>query len=972
MAVLEPRLAILDEIDSGLDIDALRVVAEGVNALRRPDRAILLVTHYQRLLEYIVPDHVHVMAGGPHRPFRRAELAHELEQTGLRLGRRTRGRRGRAPEVRATVNAAETSLRRRLRARRRASPPWLADARRAALARFQALGLPTARHEDWRFTSLAAHRRHPLRARPGGRRPTARRRCSRRGAAAGSAAARLRQRPARPGALDARRPAARRDPREPRRGAPRATGPGPSPTSAGSPRRTTTPSPPLNAALFEDGGFVFLPRGAAVELPLHAPLPHRRRDKAPGAAAPAHPRRRRGGQPRRRRGDVLGAAGRSLTNAVTELVAGATARSVDHCGSSARAPRPSTSVRLHVGAAAAERLRAHAFSLGGASSRNELDSRLAGEGARVRARTGSTWRPATQHADHHTWVDHAVPRCTSRERYKGVLDGTRAACSTAASACSRTPRRPTRSSRTRNLLLSDDAMADTKPQLEIFADDVKCSTARRSASSTRTRSSTCARAAAGGGAEPAHLRLRERDRGARRGAGAPRRVRRLVAARLPAGAAPGGGMSATCERERTWPSGDRPAERSGASTRPAARRLPHPHGSRCTGKPLVYLDNAATTQKPRRCIDAMSRYYEETNANVHRGVHLPLRGRHAGLRGRARDGRALHQRRRPAGDHLHARHDRGASTSSPRATAARLAARATRCSSPRIEHHSNIVPWQMLCDAEGRDARGRARSTTAATSTSTRSSGCSRRARALAVTHVSNALGTVNPLDESSRRATRRGVPVLVDGAQAVPHLPVDVAATSAATSTRSAATSSTARRASASSRAGARSRGDAAVPGRRRHDPLGHLREDRLQRAARTSSRRARPTSPARSGSARRSSTSSGSASRRSPRTSTSCSRTRTSRRSPRSPALRIVGTAREKSGVISFLLGGVHPHDVGTILDREGIAVRTGHHCAQPVMDRFGVPATARASLALYNTREDVDALVARRSTQAREVFG
>ena len=404
-------------------------------------------------------------------------------------------------------------------------------------------------------------------------------------------------------------------------------------------------------------------------------------------------------------------------------------------------------------------------------------------------------------------------------------------------------------------------------------------------------------------------------------------------------------------------------------------RLSRSCASRSHGKPLVYLDNAATTQKPQ-AVHRRARRATTTsdNANIHRGVHeLSERATEAYEEARA-NGAALPQRRRRARDRLRARHDRERSTWSRRASG-----RTHVGAGDEVAHHRR---WSTTpTSSPGRcSARRRARGCASSPINDARRA-AARRVRAAArrrarswssVAHVSNALGTDQPgRARSSSWRTARGVPVLVDGAQAAPHMPVDVQALDCdfyAFSGPQAVRPDRHRRAL---RQGGAARGDAAVPGRRRHDPLGHLREDDLQRRCRTSSRPARRTSPARSGSARRSTTSRRSASTRSRAHEHDAARVRHRGAARRSPACGSSARRASKASVLSFVLEGVHPHDVGTILDREGVAVRTGHHCAQPVMERFGVPATARASLALYNTREEVDALVARASSKVREVF-
>ena len=199
---------------------------------------------------------------------------------------------------------------------------------------------------------------------------------------------------------------------------------------------------------------------------------------------------------------------------------------------------------------------------------------------------------------------------------------------------------------------------------------------------------------------------------------------------------------------------------------------------------------------------------------------------------------------------------------------------------------------------------------------------------------------------------------MLVDGAQAAPHLPVDVQELDCdfyAFSGHKLYGPTGIGVLYGKARAAG---GDAALPGRRRHDPLGHLREDDLQRpAVQVRGRHAEHRRRHRPGAGHRL-PGNRSAWRPSPPTNRSCSPT-PPKSSSAVPGLRLIGTAREKAGVLSFVLDGIHPHDIGTILDQEGIAVRTGHHCCQPVMDRFGIPATVRASLACYNTREEIDAL-------------
>jgi cysteine desulfurase/selenocysteine lyase len=386
---------------------------------------------------------------------------------------------------------------------------------------------------------------------------------------------------------------------------------------------------------------------------------------------------------------------------------------------------------------------------------------------------------------------------------------------------------------------------------------------------------------------------------------------------------------------------------------------------RVHGRPLVYLDNAATTQKPRAVLEAMQRYYEETNSNVHRGVHL--------LSERAT--KAYEDARAAVARFIGARDPREVIFVRGTTEAVNLVAQTfgrTRVGAgdevlvTALEHHSNIVPWQLLCQEKGAALRVVPIDDAGDLDVLDRLLGP--RTRLLAVTQVSNALGTVTPLAEIVRRAKARGVPVLVDGAQGVPHLGVDVAALGAdfyafsghkmygptgigvlwgrralleelppwqgggdmilSVSFEKTVFNALPYKYEAGTPAIAEAVGLGAAVAYLEGVglPAVAAHEQELLAHAVAALREV--------------------------------------------PGLRLVGTPRERSGAISMLLGDVHPHDVGTILDRHGVAVRAGHHCAQPLMQRFGIPATVRASVALYTTREDVDALV-RALHAAREVF-
>ena len=379
--------------------------------------------------------------------------------------------------------------------------------------------------------------------------------------------------------------------------------------------------------------------------------------------------------------------------------------------------------------------------------------------------------------------------------------------------------------------------------------------------------------------------------------------------------------------------------------------------SQVHGKPLVYLDNAATSQKPKCVIDALTRFYQRDNANIHRGVHQ-LSERSTQSYEAARD-----KTRR----FLNAATTRSIIFVRGATEGINLVARSYGGTNVRagdeivisaMEHHSNIVPWQMLCEEKSAVLRVIPINDRGELEFDQFEKLLNHRTRLVAVSHVSNALGTINPVREIVKAAHGWNVPVLIDGAQAVPHMKVDVQDLDCdfyvfsghkvfgptgigvlygreqlleamppwqggGDMIRSVSFEKTTYNglpykfeAGTPDIAGVIGLG-AAIDylDQIGMDAVAAHENDLLQYGTRALESIA---------------------------------------------GLRLIGTAREKAGVLSFVLDGVHPHDAGTILDREGVAVRAGHHCAQPVMDRFGVSATTRASLAFYNTREDIDALV------------
>ncbi|HEY3226132.1 MAG TPA: cysteine desulfurase [Planctomycetota bacterium] len=386
------------------------------------------------------------------------------------------------------------------------------------------------------------------------------------------------------------------------------------------------------------------------------------------------------------------------------------------------------------------------------------------------------------------------------------------------------------------------------------------------------------------------------------------------------------------------------------------------------GKPLVYLDNAATTQKPRAVLDAIRSYYETENSNIHRGVHYLSE-----LATKSYEWARLKVRAfLNAADGREIVFVRGATEAIN--LVANSFARASMKPGDEVlittmEHHSNIVPWQILRDEHGIVLKVAPIADDGSLILDEFEKRITPKTKLVSVAHVSNALGTVNPVKRIVEMAHARGVPVLVDGAQAAPHLRIDVQDLGC---------------------------DFYAFSGHKIYAPTGigvlYAKAERLE---------AMP--PYQGGGEMI--------------LSVTFEKTVYNRIPHKFEAgtpniegaiglgaaldylaglgleameaheeallehgtkalsaikgLRIIGTAPEKAGVISFVMEGIHPHDIGTILDQQGIAIRTGHHCAQPVMERFGVPATARASLGVYNMTEDLDALAAG-LRRVGEVFG
>ncbi len=376
------------------------------------------------------------------------------------------------------------------------------------------------------------------------------------------------------------------------------------------------------------------------------------------------------------------------------------------------------------------------------------------------------------------------------------------------------------------------------------------------------------------------------------------------------------------------------------------------------GKPLVYLDNGATTQKPQSVIDAVSHYYSADNSNVHRGVHALSERATADYEG------ARHKVR----DFLNAASEReiiftrGTTEAINLVASSYLRERLTEGDEiliTHMEHHSNIVPWQLLCASTGaalkvvpiNDAGEMIFAEFEALLSADRT-------KLVALGHVSNALGSINPIEQVIAAAHAHDIPVLIDGAQAVAHMPVDVRSLDA---------------------------DFYAFSGHKLLGPTGigvlYAKEKLLENMAPYQG----------GGDMIRTVSFSGSTWNELPYkfeagtpniagavglgaaidylNSLDLKKVAAyetellayaTKQVSAIPGIRLVGTAANKAGILSFVMKHAHPHDIGTIVDREGVAIRAGHHCAMPVMERFGLPATARASLACYNNHADIDALV------------
>jgi cysteine desulfurase / selenocysteine lyase len=381
-------------------------------------------------------------------------------------------------------------------------------------------------------------------------------------------------------------------------------------------------------------------------------------------------------------------------------------------------------------------------------------------------------------------------------------------------------------------------------------------------------------------------------------------------------------------------------------------------GQTVNGKPLVYLDNAASAQVPRIVIERGAKYLREEHSNIHRGVHyLSQRATSAYEGAREKVRRFINARE--ARECIFVRGVTEGVNLVMHGYGRKFVGEGDEIVVSEMEHHSNLVPWQMLCEEKGARLRVIPMNDAGELILDEFDALLNERTKLVCVGHVSNSLGTVNPVKEIVARAHKLGVPVMVDGAQGAPHLKVDVQDLDC---------------------------DFYAISGHKMFAPTGSgvlygkagwlekmnpflgggsmIRTVTFER----STYAAIPDKFEAGTPAIASAIGLGAAidylnsiDREAAQAHEHELLAYATEKLSAIEGVRVIGTAREKASVLAFVIDEVHPHDVGTILDQEGIAIRAGHHCAQPVMQHFGVPATARASFAFYNTKEEVDSLVA-----------
>lgn len=386
------------------------------------------------------------------------------------------------------------------------------------------------------------------------------------------------------------------------------------------------------------------------------------------------------------------------------------------------------------------------------------------------------------------------------------------------------------------------------------------------------------------------------------------------------------------------------------------------------GKPLVYLDNAATSQKPQVVIDAIMRYYYEENSNIHRGVHyLSERATESYEAARAKVQRFINAR--STKEIIFVRSTTEGINLVASSFGRLKIKQGDEVVISAMEHHSNIVPWQLMCEEKGARLRVTPINDAGELLLDEYEKLLTERTRIVAITHISNALGTINPIKEIIATAHARSIPVLVDGAQAVPHMKVDVQQLDcdfyAFSSHKMFGPTGV------GILYGKEELLEAMPPYQGGGDMIKSVTfEKTLFNDLPFKFEAGTPNIAGGIGLGAAIDYMNAMDMNAVMAYEHELLQYATARLLE-IPGVRIIGTAKQKAAVISFVLEGVHPHDIGTILDYEGVAIRTGHHCAQPVMQRFGVPATARASFAFYNTKDEVDVLV-RAVRKVKEVLG
>ncbi|MGI9334565.1 MAG: cysteine desulfurase [Gammaproteobacteria bacterium] len=386
------------------------------------------------------------------------------------------------------------------------------------------------------------------------------------------------------------------------------------------------------------------------------------------------------------------------------------------------------------------------------------------------------------------------------------------------------------------------------------------------------------------------------------------------------------------------------------------------------GHPLVYLDNAATAQKPQAVIDTVRAFYERDNAAVHRSVHA-LSERATLAYEQARDTAARFINAADRKEVVFVRGTTEGINLVAQAYARPRLARGDEIAVSHMEHHSNIVPWQILARHTGAQLRVIPVTDEGVLDLDAYRELLGPRTRIVALNHVANALGTINPVAEVAKAAHAVGAALVVDGAQAAPHIPIDVQALGADFY-------------ALSSHKAYGPTGAGVLWGRaallEEMEPYQGGGEMILKVSFDDTTYNVLPHkfeagTPNVAGSV-------GMAAAFEYLMALDWEAVMAheddvlqyaSAQLDKVPGVRIIGTAPEKTGVLSFVVDGVHPHDIGTVVDREGVAIRTGHHCAMPLMQRFDVPATSRASFGLYNTRDDADRLVGA-ITKVQAMFG